>query len=69
MYHLFHDSHCAGSSEVVAKVENRYPDTIRRLVDSFPKLTPELKKAARFMVETRRKSALARCARWRAKQV
>ena len=28
-----------------------YPDTIRLLVDSYPTLTPELKKAARFMVE------------------
>jgi DNA-binding MurR/RpiR family transcriptional regulator len=32
-------------------MESRYPETIRRLVDSFPTLTPELKKAARFMVE------------------
>jgi DNA-binding MurR/RpiR family transcriptional regulator len=29
----------------------RYPDTVRRLVESFPGLTPELQKAARFMVE------------------
>jgi len=29
----------------------RYPDTIRLLVDAYPRLTPELKKAARFMVE------------------
>lgn len=32
-------------------MESRYPDTIRLLVDSFPSLTPELQKAARFMVE------------------
>ncbi len=32
-------------------MESRYPETIRRLVDSFPTLTPELQKAARFMVE------------------
>lgn len=32
-------------------MSNRYPDTIRLLVDSFPDLTPELQKAARFMVE------------------
>jgi len=32
-------------------MDNRYPDTIRLLVDSYPKLTPELRKAARFMVE------------------
>jgi DNA-binding MurR/RpiR family transcriptional regulator len=29
----------------------RYPDTIRLLVDSYPKLTPQLQRAARFMVE------------------
>ncbi len=28
-----------------------YPETIRRLVDSYPTLTPELQKAARFIVE------------------
>ncbi|MEL7185169.1 MAG: MurR/RpiR family transcriptional regulator [Pseudomonadota bacterium] len=32
-------------------MESRYPDTIRLLVDSYPRLTPELQKAARFMVE------------------
>ena len=32
-------------------MENVYPDTIRLLVESFPNLTPELQKAARFMVE------------------
>ncbi len=32
-------------------MDKRYPDTIRLLVDSYPKLTPELQKAARFMVE------------------
>jgi len=29
----------------------RYPDTIRLLVDSYPRLTPQLQRAARFMVE------------------
>jgi DNA-binding MurR/RpiR family transcriptional regulator len=32
-------------------MDNRYPDTIRLLVSSYPKLTPQLQKAARFMVE------------------
>lgn len=32
-------------------MDNRYPDTIRMLVESYPKLTPQLQKAARFMVE------------------
>jgi DNA-binding MurR/RpiR family transcriptional regulator len=32
-------------------MDQRYPDTIRLLVDSFPALSPELQKAARFMVE------------------
>lgn len=32
-------------------MNDRYPDTIRLLVDSYAKLTPELQKAARFMVE------------------
>jgi DNA-binding MurR/RpiR family transcriptional regulator len=32
-------------------MDSRYPDTIRLLVDSYPTLTPELQKAARFMVE------------------
>jgi DNA-binding MurR/RpiR family transcriptional regulator len=32
-------------------MDSRYPDTIRLLVDSYPKLTPQLQKAARFMVE------------------
>lgn len=32
-------------------MDNRYPDTIRLLVDSYPNLTPQLQKAARFMVE------------------
>ena len=29
----------------------RYPDTIRQIVDSFSELTPELQKAARFILE------------------
>jgi DNA-binding MurR/RpiR family transcriptional regulator len=32
-------------------MQTRYPDTIRLLVDSYPKLTPQLQRAARFMVE------------------
>jgi DNA-binding MurR/RpiR family transcriptional regulator len=32
-------------------MQTRYPDTIRRLVNSFHELTPQLQKAARFMVE------------------
>ena len=28
-----------------------YSDTIRRLIDAFPQLTPQLKKAARYMLE------------------
>jgi DNA-binding MurR/RpiR family transcriptional regulator len=32
-------------------MEIRYPDTIRLLVNSYPKLSPQLQKAARFMVE------------------
>jgi len=32
-------------------MKNSYADTIRLLVHSYPKLTPELQKAARFMVE------------------
>ncbi|MCP4301104.1 MAG: MurR/RpiR family transcriptional regulator [Gammaproteobacteria bacterium] len=32
-------------------MSSRYPETIRLLVDSYPRLTPELQKAARFMVE------------------
>ena len=32
-------------------MEKRYPDTIRLLVDSFSTLTPELQKAARYMLE------------------
>ena len=32
-------------------MDTRYTDTIRLLVDSYPKLTPQLQKAARFMVE------------------
>lgn len=32
-------------------MESRYADTVRLLVDSYPALTPELQKAARFMVE------------------
>ena len=32
-------------------MQGRYQDTIRLLVDSYPTLTPELQKAARFMVE------------------
>lgn len=32
-------------------MDNRYPDTIRLLVDAYPTLTPQLQKAALFMVE------------------
>lgn len=32
-------------------MNRRYPDTVRRLTESFPALTPELQKAARFMLE------------------
>jgi len=32
-------------------VRDQYANTIRRLVEAFPSLTPELKKAARYMVE------------------
>lgn len=32
-------------------MDKQYPDTIRLLVDSYPRLTPQLQKAARFMVE------------------
>ena len=32
-------------------MHSRYPETIRLLIDSFPKLTPQLQKAARFMVD------------------
>ncbi len=32
-------------------MESLYPDTIRLLIDSYAGLTPELQKAARFMVE------------------
>lgn len=32
-------------------METRYPDTIKLLVDAYSELTPELQKAARFMVE------------------
>jgi DNA-binding MurR/RpiR family transcriptional regulator len=32
-------------------MDTGYPDTIRRLVEAFPALTPELQKAARFFVE------------------
>ena len=32
-------------------MKNQYPDTIRRLIDSFPGLTPELQKAAKYIVE------------------
>ena len=32
-------------------MKSRYPDTIRRLIDSFEELTPELQKAAKFMLE------------------
>ena len=32
-------------------MKSRYPDTIRLLVDNYSQLTPELQKAARFMVE------------------
>jgi DNA-binding MurR/RpiR family transcriptional regulator len=32
-------------------MDSRYPETIRMLVDSYTDLTPELQKAARFMVE------------------
>ena len=32
-------------------MKSQYPDTIRLLVDAYSQLTPELQKAARFMVE------------------
>lgn len=32
-------------------MDQQYSDTIRRLMDSFPKLTPQLQKAARYMLE------------------
>jgi DNA-binding MurR/RpiR family transcriptional regulator len=32
-------------------MDKQYPDTIRLLVDSYPTLTPQLQKAARFMME------------------
>ncbi len=32
-------------------MDSRYPDTIRQLVASFPQLSPELKKAARYLVD------------------
>jgi len=32
-------------------MKSQYPDTIRLLVDAYSRLTPELQKAARFMVE------------------
>ncbi len=32
-------------------MNHTYPDTIKLIVDSFPKLTPELQKAAKFMLE------------------
>lgn len=32
-------------------MQPRYPDTVRLLVDSYSKLTPELQKAARYFVE------------------
>ena len=32
-------------------VSSTYPDTVRRLVDSYGQLTPELRKAARYMLE------------------
>lgn len=32
-------------------MENRYSETIKRLIDSFSGLTPELQKAARYMME------------------
>jgi len=32
-------------------MKSHYPDTIRRLVDAYAELTPELQKAARFMVD------------------
>ena len=32
-------------------MDKQYPETIRLLVDSYPKLTPQLQKAARFMME------------------
>ena len=36
----------------------RYPDTIRLIVESFPELTPELQKAAKFMLENPEEVAL-----------
>lgn len=32
-------------------MHQQYSDTIRQLIDSFPKLTPQLQKAARYMLE------------------
>ena len=32
-------------------MESQYSDTIRQLIDAFPRLTPQLQKAARFMLE------------------
>ncbi len=32
-------------------MEQRYSDTVRRLIDAYPRLTPQLQQAARFMVE------------------
>ena len=40
MNHMYHEG-----------MEQRYSETIRRLIDSFPALTPQLRQAARYMVE------------------
>lgn len=40
MNHMYHPA-----------MEQRYTETIRRLIDAFPALTPQLKQAARYMVE------------------
>ncbi len=52
--HLFHPAPrlaLIGCGRGRAEMSSRYPETIRLLVDSYPRLTPELQKAARFMVE------------------
>ena len=41
----------SGQKDSAEKMDGRYPETIRMLVDSYADLTPELQKAARFMVE------------------
>jgi len=39
-------------------MSRRYPDTIRLIVESFPELTPELQKAAKFILENPEEVAL-----------